>query len=96
MRALYSLVSRARTVCALGQAAVALARAGPSALASMQLLILGCGFCLVIAMLVPSGHRRATFVDRLCSVMAAAAVIGLAITDIASSCVVLGRLTLGV
>lgn len=95
MRALYSLVSRARTLCALGQALVTFARAGPSALAPMQLLVLGCGLCLLIAMLVPSspsGSRRPIFLDRLCRVMAAAAVIGLAVSDAVGSCALLGRL----
>ncbi len=99
MRALYSLVSRARTLCALGQATVTFARAGPSALAPLQLLVLGCGLCLLLAILVPSspsGSSRAIFLDRLCRVMAAAAVIGLAVTDAVGSCVLLGRLTLGV
>ncbi len=99
MRALYSLVSRARTVCALGQAMVTFARAGPSALAPMQLLVLGCGLCLIVTMLIPSspsGSRQAIFMDRLCSVMAAGAVIGLAISDAVGSCVLLGRLALGV
>jgi hypothetical protein len=99
MRALYSLVSRARTVCALGQALVTFARAGPSALAPMQLLVLGCGLCLLIPILVPSlsrGSRRAVLLDRLCGGMAAAAVIGLAVSNAVGSCVLLGRLTLGV
>ncbi len=100
MRALYSLVSRARTVCALGQAMVTFVRAGPSALAPVQLLVLGCGLCLLITMLAPfptpSASRRAIFLDRLCRVMAAAAVIGLAVSDAAGSCALLGRLALGV
>jgi hypothetical protein len=99
MRALYSLISRARTVCALGQAMMTFARAGPSALASIQLLVLGCGLCLFIGMLIPSpppsGSRRVIFLDRLCSVMAAAAVMGLAVTDAVGSCVLVGRLALG-
>ena len=100
MRALYSLVSRARTVCALGQAVVTFARAGPSALTPVQLLVLGCGLCLLVTMLVPSpppsGSRRVIFVDRLCRVMAAAAVIGLTASDIVGSCLFLGRVTLTV
>ncbi len=100
MRALYFLVSCVRTVCALGQAMATFARAGPSALAPMQLLVLGCGLCLIVTMLVPSpppsGSTRAVFMDRLCSVMAAVAVIGLAVSDAAGSCVFIGRLTLGV
>lgn len=98
MRALYSLVSRARTVCALGQATVTFARDGPSALAPMQLLVLGCGLYLLVAMLVPSppsGSRRAIFLDRLSGVMAAVAVVGLALTDAGGSCALLGRLALG-
>ncbi len=98
MRALYSLVSRACTLCALGQATVTFARAGPSALAPLQLLVLGCGLCLLITMLVPSpppsGNRRAVFVDRLCRGMAAAAVMGLAVADAVGFGVLLGRLTL--
>ena len=100
MRALYSLVSRARTVYALGQTLVTLARAGPSALAPMQLLVLGCGLCLLVTVLVPSpppsGGRRAILLDRLCGVMAAAAALGLAAGDAVRSLVLLGRLTLGV
>ncbi len=100
MRALYSLISRARTVCALGQAMATFARAGPSALAPIQLLVLGCGVCLLITTLVPSpppsGGRRAVFLDRLCRVMAAAAVIGLTVTDTVGSLAWLGRLPLGV
>ncbi len=99
MRALYSLISRARTVCALGQTLVTFARDGPSALAPLQLLVLGCGLCLLITMLVPSPPSRSRgtiFLDRLCGVMAAAAVIGLAVTDAVGSCALLDRLTPGV
>ena len=100
MRALYSLITHARTVCALGQAVVTFVRAGPSALAPLQLLALGCGLCLLIAGLVPSprssASRRAVFLDRLCGVIAAVAVIGLAAIDTIGSCVFLGRFTLGV
>lgn len=98
MRALYSLVSHARTVCALGQAMATFARDGPSALALMQLLVLGCGLCLLIAMLVPSpsrGSRRAVLLDRLCGVMAAAAVMGLVVSDAVDSCILLRKLALG-
>ena len=99
MRALYSLVSHARTVCALGQAMATFARDGPSALVPMQLLVLGCGLCLLIAMLVPSpppsGSRRAIFLDRLCGLMAAAAVMGLVVSDAVDSCILLRRLALG-
>lgn len=99
MRALYSLVSRARTVCALGQAIVTFVRAGPFALATGELLVLGCGLCLVISMLVPSpppsASRRAVFADRLCRVVAAAAVVGLAITDAVGAWVLLRGLRLG-
>ncbi len=98
MRALCSLISRARTLCALGQAIVTLVRAGPSALAPVQLLVLGCGLCLLITMLVPSpppsGSRQAVFLGRLCSMMAAAAVIGLMVSDAVGSCAWLGRFTL--
>jgi hypothetical protein len=100
MRALYSLVSRARTVCALGQALATFARAGPAALVPMQLLVLGCGLCLLVTMLVPSpppsGSGRVIFTDRLCSVMAAAAVMGLALADAVGPCAWLVRLALGV
>lgn len=99
MRALYSLVSRVRAVCALGQAMVTFVRAGPLALAPMQLLVLGCGLCFLIAMLLPSapsGGRRAIVLERLCGVMAAAAVIGLTVAGAVGFCVFLGRLALGV
>ena len=100
MRALYSLVSRAHTVYALGQAMVTFARAGPSALAPIQLLVLGSGLCLLVTMLLPSvppsGSRRAVFSDRLYGVVAAAAALGLTAGDAVGSLVLLGRLMLGV
>lgn len=99
MRALYSLIARARTACALLQALVTFAFAGPSALAPGQLLVLGCGLCILLRMLAPSppaGSRRAVLMDRLCSVIAAAAVIGLIAADTVGSCAFLGRLALGV
>ncbi len=99
MRALYSLVSRARTVCALGQTTMTFVRTGPSALTPVQLFLLGCGLCLILRMLVPSpplsGSNRAIFLDRLCSLIAAAAVIALTATDTTGSCVLVGRLALG-
>ncbi len=99
MRALYSLVSRARTVCALGQAMVTFVRAGPSALAPVQLLVLGCGLCILISMLAPSpppsGSRRAVLQGRLCGVIAAVAVIALTTSDAVGSFVLLARLALG-
>ena len=97
MRALYSLIAHARTLCALVQAMVTFACAGPSALAPVQLLVLGCGLCVIIRMLAPSaspGRRQAIFMDRLCSVIAAVAVIGLIVTDAVGSCVFLGRVTI--
>jgi hypothetical protein len=100
MRALYALVSRTRTLCALWQAVATFARAGPAALAPGQLLVLGCGLCLLLRMLAPSpppsGSRRAILLDGLCRGMAAAAVLGLTATDTVGSCVLLARLTLGV
>jgi len=100
MRALYSLLSRARTVCALTQAMATLARSGWGALAPIQLLVLVCGLCILIAALIPSappsGRRRAIVMDQLCSALAAVAVIGLAVADAVGSCVLLGRLALGV
>ena len=89
MRALYSLVSHARTVCALGQTMATFVRAGPSALTPVQLLLLGCGLCIILRMLVPSpppsGGNRAIFLDRLCNLVAAAAIIGLTVADTAGS-----------
>ncbi len=99
MRALYSFIARARTVYALGQTAVTFVRAGPSALASIQLLFLGCGLCLILGMLALTsrpGDRRAIFLDRMCGVMAAGGVIGLIFSDAVSACLFLGRLALGV
>jgi len=99
MRALCALVSRARTFCALGQAVVTFAHAGPAALAPVQLLVLGCGLCFLVTMLAPSppsGSRRAVLLDRLCGVMAAAAALGLTISDAVGSFALLGRLPLGV
>ncbi len=99
MRALYFLVSRARTLCALGQAVVTFVRAGPSALAPVQLLVLGCGLCILVAMLVPSpppsGSRRAVLLGRLSGVIAAAAVIGLTTSDAVGSFAWLARLAFG-
>jgi hypothetical protein len=99
MRALYSLVSRARTVCALGQAMVTFVRAGPSALAPVQLLILGCGLCILVSMLVPSppssGSRRVVLLGRLSAVIAAAAVIALTTNDAVDSFAWLAKLALG-
>ena len=88
------------TVCALGQAMATFARAGPSALTPVQLLVLGCGLCLLVTMLAPSppssGSRRAVLLDRLGRVMAAAAALGLTVSDAAGCFVWLGRLPLGV
>jgi len=98
MRALYSLISRARTVCALWQAMVTLALDGWSALSLVQLLVLGCGLCIILRTLVPSppcGSRRTVFMDHVCSLIAAASVIGLTVTD-AVGCAFISRLTLGV
>ena len=64
-----------------------------------KLLILGCGICLIVRILVPSppssGSRQAIFLDRLFSVIAAVALIGLAVTDAALDCVLLGRFAVG-
>lgn len=99
MKVLCSLVSRARTVCAFLQAAVAFARGGLASLTPVQLLVLGCGLCIAVRILLPSpmssGGKRAVAMDRLCSVIAAAAVIGLAVADAVGCCLILGRLTLG-
>jgi hypothetical protein len=99
MRALYTLVARARTVYALGQTAVTFVRVGPSALAPVQLLFLACGLCLILGTLAPTprpGDRRAILLDRVCGVMAAGAVIGLIFSDAVSACLFLGRLARGV
>ncbi len=99
MRALYSLVSRARTVCALGQTTMTFVRTGPSALTPVQLFLLGCGLCLILRMLVPSpplsGSNRAIFLDRLCNLIAAAAITSLTVADTAGSWVSVARLALG-
>ncbi len=96
MRALYSLFSRARTVCALWQAMVTLALRGWASLTPIQLLVLGCGLCIILRMLVPSppvsGRKWAVFMDRLCSLVAAVSVIGLTVTDAVGSCVFIERL----
>jgi len=100
MRALYSLISRARTVCTLWQAVVTLALDGWVALTPIQLLVLGCGLCIILRTLAPSpppsGRKPAILMDRLCSLTAAASVIGLAVIDAVGSCVFIERLALGV
>jgi len=100
MKALYSLLSRARTLCALTQAMATLARYGWAALAPSQLFVLACGLCIVFAALAPSpllsGGVRAVVVDRLCSLLAGTALIGLVVIDAIGSCTWLGRLALGV
>lgn len=99
MRALYSLLSYGRTLYALGQAAVTFVRTGPSGLAPAQLLVLSCGVCilltLVILSVLPVSNRRGVFLDSLCGVVAAGAVVGLAATDVVGSCVFLGRIMFG-
>ena len=99
MRALYSLISRARTFCALTQALVTLTRHGWAALAPTQVLLVGCGLCIIVRMLVPSpasGHKAGVLMDFLCSLLAVAALIALAVSDAVGSCILLGRLALGV
>jgi hypothetical protein len=99
MRALYSLLSRARTVCALSQAAATCAYGGWTALSPVQLLVLGCGLCILIRMLAPSpstsGRKCVVLADHLCSLIAAGAVIGLAAIDAADSWGFIAGLVLG-
>jgi hypothetical protein len=98
MRALYSLISRARTACALLQATMILAFDGWAALTPVQLLVLGCGLCIILRTLVPSpppGRKRAIFMDHFLSVIAAVSVIALTGIDGVGSCLFVGRLALG-
>jgi len=79
MRALYSRVCHLRTLCALGRGMVTLTLDGWTALAPSQLLVLGCGLCIVLRTVIPSPRandgRRVAFLDALVSVMAAVAVV---------------------
>jgi len=99
MRALYSLLCRLRTLHALSQATVTLAVHGWSAATPTQLLILASGLGVALRVLIPSpapgGRRLWVRMDRLLSIIAAASIIGLAVSGIAGSCVFVGRIALG-
>jgi len=97
MRALYSLVRRLRTVHALAQGMVSLAREGWAAATPVQLLMLAFGLAIALRVLVPSpaaGQMRDR-VDRLLSMAAAAAIIGLCASEMADTCISLGGVVLG-
>lgn len=99
MRALYSLISRLRTLHALSQGMVTLAVHGWPAVTQVQLLILACDLGVVLRIVIPSpsaarGKTRAR-IDRLLSIAAAASIIGLAASEIVESCVYVGRIALG-
>jgi len=98
MRALYSLVCRLRTIHALTQGIVSLAREGWAAATPVQLLVLACGLAIALRVLVPSpspeGGQTRVRMDRLLSMAAAAAIIGLSASEIAGSCLCLGSLVL--
>ena len=99
MKALYSLLCHARTVCALVRGIVTLAYGGWAALMPTQLLVLGCGLCLVLRILVPSpppgARQRAAFLDVFLNGMAAGSVLAIGVTGIVDSGLLLGHLTLG-
>jgi len=97
MRALYSLVRRLRTVHALAQGMVSLAREGWAAATPVQLLMLAFGLAVALRVLVPSptpGQMRDRM-DRLLSMAAAAAIIGLCASEMADTCISLGGVVLG-
>jgi len=99
MKALYSLFCHARTVCALVRGIVTFACGGWAALMPAQLLVLGCGLCLVLRILVPSpppgARKQAAFLDVFLSGMAAASVLAIGVTGIVDSGLFLGGLMLG-
>ena len=99
MKALYSLFCHARTVCALMQGIVAIARGGWAALAPTQLLVLGCGLCIVLRILVPSpalgARTQVVFLDRFLCGMAAVSVAALCVTGVVDSGLFLGGLLPG-
>jgi hypothetical protein len=95
---MYSLICRLRTLHAMAQGTITLAFEGWTAVTPGQFVVLGCGLCLLVRILVPSpfASRGAwTRVDRTISTIAAMAIIGLAASDIAFACMLVGRLTLG-
>ncbi|MBP7053888.1 MAG: hypothetical protein KBE65_22980 [Phycisphaerae bacterium] len=100
MRALYSLVCRVRTLCALTQGMVTLAIDGWAALAPVQLMLLGCGLCLLLRIVVPSppsDRRRGgiALLDPLLSGMAAGSIVVLTTAGFADSGLLFARLAMG-
>jgi hypothetical protein len=99
MKALYSLFCHARTVCALVRGIVTLAHGGWAALMPAQLLVLGCGLCIALRILVPSpalgARKQAVFLDQFLCGMAAVSVAALCVTGIVDSGLFLGGLMLG-
>jgi hypothetical protein len=100
MRALYSLLSRLRTFHALAQATVTLAVHGWTAATPAQLLVLACGFGVALRVLIPSPApgcgRSWVRMDHLLRITAAASIIGLAASGIASSWFFVAGIVLGV
>ncbi len=98
MRALYSLVCRLRTLYALAQGMITLAFDGWTAVTPGQFVVLGCGLCVLVRILVPpppGPNGPWVWTDRTLSTTAAASIIGLTASEIAGVCRFVGRLTLG-
>ncbi|MGE5296770.1 MAG: hypothetical protein ACM3VT_18270 [Solirubrobacterales bacterium] len=99
MRALYSLVCRLRTVHALAQGMITLTLDGWTAVTPGQLLVLGCGLCILVRVLVPSPRAGCSgpwrWVDHALSTTAATAVIGLTASETACVSAFAARLALG-
>jgi hypothetical protein len=89
MRALYSLVCHLRTVCAMAQGVLTLTFDGWAALTAAQFLVLGCGLCIVLRILVPSPSASAArpliLASHLLSTVTAVSVVGLGIGSLAGA-----------
>jgi hypothetical protein len=90
MRALYSLLSRLRTLYALAQGIVAFAHTGWAALTPLQLLTAGLVLCILLRVLTPSPSpaRRGPAVraDHLLNGLSAASVVTLHAVGVAAFC----------
>lgn len=98
MKVLYSLVCRLRTLYALVQGMAAVVSRGWAAVPPAQLLLLGCGLCIALRVLIPSPsgrERQFSFLDRCLSVAAVASVVGLTASGVTDSCALVGRFVLG-
>ena len=90
MRALYSLLTRLRTLYALAQGIVAFVQTGRVALTPVQLLTLAFVLCIVLRVLTPgppSARPRLTAImDRVVTIVAAVSAAGLAAVSFAGAC----------